>query len=129
MSRILRVTVNGRVVPTGQGKVGCFLGDHTKSGIGTLLNTGTNAGVFCNLLPGGLLPRYVPSFAGSWEGVLSDRVDLPALLRTAAGVMGRRGREFTEVHAALYRTLFEQTAAERRRALREAEVRRLRRSA
>ncbi len=45
------VTVNGRIVPTGATKVGCFLGDHTKTGLGTLLNTGTNAGAFCNLLP------------------------------------------------------------------------------
>jgi hypothetical protein len=35
----------------------------------------------------------------------------------------------TETHAALYRTLSEQTAAERRLAVREAEMRRLRRSA
>src|SRR5437763_1256292 len=53
------VTVAGRRVPTGLTKVGCFLGDHTKTGLGTLLNTGTNAGAFCNLLPGGLLPRYM----------------------------------------------------------------------
>ena len=51
------VFVNGRLVRTGQTKVGCFLGDHTKTAIGALLNTGTNAGPFCNLLPGGLLPR------------------------------------------------------------------------
>ena len=33
--------------PTLQG----FLGDHTKTGLGTLLNTGTNIGPFCNVLP------------------------------------------------------------------------------
>jgi UDP-N-acetylglucosamine diphosphorylase/glucosamine-1-phosphate N-acetyltransferase len=125
----VRVTVNGRTVHTGQTKVGCFLGDHTKTGLGTLLNTGANAGVFCNLLPGGLLPKYVPSFASWWDGALADRADLAALLRTAAQVMTRRGQECTETHAALYRLLFEQTAAERRRAVREAEVRALRRSA
>jgi UDP-N-acetylglucosamine diphosphorylase/glucosamine-1-phosphate N-acetyltransferase len=125
----VRVTVNGRVVPTGQTKVGCFLGDHTKTGLSTLLNTGSNAGVFCNLLPGGLLPKYVPSFGSWWDGALADRADLPALLRTAAEVTSRRGQAFTETHAALYRLLFEQTAAERRRAVREAERRALRRSA
>jgi UDP-N-acetylglucosamine diphosphorylase/glucosamine-1-phosphate N-acetyltransferase len=125
----VRVTVNGRSVGTGQTKVGCFLGDHTKTGLGTLLNTGTNAGVFCNLLPGGLLPKYLPSFGSWWEGALADRADLAALLRTAAEVMARRGQAFTEAHAALYRLLFEQTAAERRRAVREAELRALRRSA
>jgi UDP-N-acetylglucosamine diphosphorylase/glucosamine-1-phosphate N-acetyltransferase len=125
----VRVMVNGRLVPTGQAKVGCFLGDHTKTGLGALLNTGTNAGAFCNLLPGGLLPRYVPSFGSYWNGSLSDRADLWALLQTAAKVMGRRGRELTEAHRALYADLYERAAAERRRVVREMEVRALRRSA
>jgi UDP-N-acetylglucosamine diphosphorylase/glucosamine-1-phosphate N-acetyltransferase len=123
------VTVNGRRVRTGLSKVGCFLGDHTKTGLGTLLNTGTNTGVFCNLLPGGLLPKYIPSFGSWWNESLADRAELPGLLRTAAEVMRRRHVVFTETHAALYRTLFEQTAAERRRAVREAELRLLRRTA
>jgi UDP-N-acetylglucosamine diphosphorylase/glucosamine-1-phosphate N-acetyltransferase len=123
------MTVNGRRVMTGLSKVGCFLGDHTKAGLGTLLNTGTNAGLFCNLLPGGLLPKYLPSFSSWWKEVLADRADLKTLLATATEVMRRRNVAFTETHAALYRTLFEQTAAERRRAVRESEVRALRRSA
>jgi UDP-N-acetylglucosamine diphosphorylase/glucosamine-1-phosphate N-acetyltransferase len=123
------VTVNGRVVGTGQTKVGCFLGDHTKTGLGTLLNTGTNAGVFCNLLPGGLLPKYIPSFGSWWNGALAENGEVHRLLQTAGEVMRRRGCTLTEARAALYRTLFEKTAAERRRALVEAEQRRLRRSA
>lgn len=125
----ITVTVNSRLVRTGLTKIGCFLGDHTKTGLGALLNTGTNAGVFCNLLPGGLPPRYVPSFGRWWNEALTDEAELPALLRTAAEVMRRRDVVFTEAHATLYRTLFEQTAAERRRAVRDAEMRRLRRSA
>jgi UDP-N-acetylglucosamine diphosphorylase/glucosamine-1-phosphate N-acetyltransferase len=123
------VTVNGRPVRTGMNKVGCYLGDHTKAGLATLLNTGTNAGVFCNLLPGGLLPRYVPSFASWWNQALTDRADLDQLFKTAAEVMRRRGAVVTEAHAALYRFLYEQTAPERRRVVREAELRQLRRSA
>jgi UDP-N-acetylglucosamine diphosphorylase/glucosamine-1-phosphate N-acetyltransferase len=125
----ITVTVNGRRVNTGLTKVGCFLGDHVKAGLGALLNTGTNAGIFCNLLPGRLLPKYIPSFASWWNEALTDRADLAELLRTAAEVMRRRGVVFTEAHAALYRTLFEQTAGDRRRALRDAELRALRRSA
>jgi UDP-N-acetylglucosamine diphosphorylase/glucosamine-1-phosphate N-acetyltransferase len=123
------VMVNGRPVSSGLTKVGCFLGDHTKSGLGSLLNTGTNVGIFANLLPGGLLPKYVPSFASWWNQKLVDRSDLNALLRTAAEVLGRRNVVFTEAHAVLYRTLYEQTAEERRRALRDADLRDLRRSA
>ncbi len=126
----MTVTVNGRPVATGLTKVGCFLGDHTKAGLGTLLNTGTSAGAFCNLLPsGGLLPKYLPSFTSWWNGALVESADVSQLLATAATVMGRRGAALTPAHAALYRGLFEQTTAERRRALREVEGRRLRRGA
>jgi UDP-N-acetylglucosamine diphosphorylase/glucosamine-1-phosphate N-acetyltransferase len=124
------VTAGGRPIATGLTKVGCFLGDHTKTGLGTLLNTGTNVGAFCNLLPAGLLlPKHVPSFCSWWNGGLATSPNLPRLLHTAAEVMRRRGHTCTEVHAVLYRTLFDQTAAERHRALRESEQRRLRRSA
>ena len=124
------VTVNGRRIATGMSKVGCFLGDHTKAGLGTLLNTGTSAGVFCNLLPsGGLLPKYLPSFTSWWNAALVENADLPRQLATAATVMARRDAALTSDHAAVYHLLFEQTAAERRRALREAEQRRLRRGA
>ncbi len=125
----VRVRAGGCVVPTGQVKVGCFLGDHAKTAIGTLLNTGTNAGPFCQLLPGGLSPRYLPSFTNYSNGSLSERDDLDSMLSTAAIVMRRRGRQLTEAHAALYRAVFEQTAAERRQVLREGDARRLRRSA
>jgi UDP-N-acetylglucosamine diphosphorylase/glucosamine-1-phosphate N-acetyltransferase len=123
------VMVNGRLVHTGRTKVGCYLGDHAKTGLGTLLNTGTNAGAFCNLLPGALLPKYVPSFASWWNGTMTDRADLWTLLQTAEKVMRRRGCAFTEAHAKVYRAVFEETAVERARAVREAEMRRLRRSA
>src|SRR5262249_16153032 len=119
------VVVDGRSGATGLTKVGCFLGDHTKTGVGTLLNTGSSVGAFCNLLPSGtFLPKYIPSFCSWWNGSLAERTDLPALLRTAAEVMRRRGVELPEPQAAVYRLLLEQTAAERRRALREGEQRR-----
>src|SRR5262249_23608760 len=119
------VTVDGRPVATGLTKVGCFLGDHTKTGLGTLLNTGTSAGVFCNLLPSGAyLPRRVPSFCSWWNGALAEHGDLPRLLRTAGEVMRRRGAALTETHAALFRLLYDRSAPERRQALREAEERR-----
>ena len=119
------VVVNGRLIRTGQTKAGCFLGDHTKTAVGALLNTGTNAGVFCNLLPGGLLPRRIPSFVRCLEGRLTYNDDLENHLNTAAKVMARRGCELTPAHEALYRAVFDETALDRR----DAERRALRRSA
>jgi UDP-N-acetylglucosamine diphosphorylase/glucosamine-1-phosphate N-acetyltransferase len=125
----VRVMVEGRLVSTGMRKVGCFVGDHTKSGLGTLLNTGASVGVFCSLLPGGLLPRHVPSFAVCEGGRLSDRADPEALLATAREVMARRGVPLSAAHEALYRGLYAVGAADLRRAVRDAEARALRRSA
>src|SRR5262249_29479472 len=89
----VNVTVNGRPVATALNKVGCFIGDHAKTGLGTLLNTGSNFGIFANLLPAGtLLPRYVPAFASWWNGTLADRDDFAQRMRTAATVMQRRGQ-------------------------------------
>src|SRR5581483_2707216 len=101
------VVVDGAAVPTGLTKVGCFLGDHTKTALGTLLNTGTNVGCFCNLVPSGpLLPKYLPSFTSWLNGGLREAADLDALLGTAAEVMRRRGAALTEAHAKLVRYLF-----------------------
>jgi UDP-N-acetylglucosamine diphosphorylase/glucosamine-1-phosphate N-acetyltransferase len=124
------VTVQRQLLPTGQTKVGCFLGDHTKTGLGTLLNTGASVGAFCNLLPAGrLAPKYVPSFMNWWNGSLGDGFPLETLLNTATQVMQRRGCSLTEAHSQLYRFLWEESALERRRVLRDGEQRTLRRSA
>src|SRR5450432_345149 len=97
------MTVNGQRVSTGLKKVGCFLGDHTKTGLGTLLNTGTNVGAFCNLLPAGkFAPKYVPSFTSWWNGSLTEAFTLDQLLATAEIAMQRRGVTLTAAHKALY---------------------------
>ena len=44
------VPLQGDPVKTGQTKVGCFIGDHTRTGMGSMLNTGTSIGVMCNVL-------------------------------------------------------------------------------
>lgn len=125
----VNVTIAGQPVSTRLTKVGCFLGDHTKTGLGTLLNTGTHVGVFGNLLPSGLCPRYIPSFCSWWNGRLVDNADLSRLLHTAACAMRRRHADLTEPHTRLYEHLFRQTTMERQRAVREADKRHRRRSA
>ncbi len=126
----VKMTVNGVPISTGRNKVGSYIGDHTKTGLGSLINTGTNVGVFANLLPAGvLLPKFVPSFCWVEHGRLTDRGDLSSLFATAVKAMERRGEEFNEIHREVYQHLFERSASLRRQAVHEAEVKRLRRSA
>jgi UDP-N-acetylglucosamine diphosphorylase/glucosamine-1-phosphate N-acetyltransferase len=126
----VHVSIHGHPVATGLNKAGCFIGDHTKTGLGTLFNTGTNVGIFCNLLPTGpLAPKYVPSFTNWWTGKLRENGNWTQLLATASEVMKRRGLALTDAHAALYRHVFEETGVDRRHTYREVEQRQLRRSA
>src|SRR5207248_4001999 len=46
----VRVVVNGRAVDSGQAKVGAFVGDHTRTSIGSLINTGAAVGPYCQVL-------------------------------------------------------------------------------
>jgi carbonic anhydrase/acetyltransferase-like protein (isoleucine patch superfamily) len=124
------VSIGGAWVATGQAKVGCFVGDHAKIGLGCLLNTGTHVGAFGQVLPmGRYAPRYVPPFGTTAHDRLAEQTDVDAAMVTAEAVMARRGKALTAARAALYRRLHAATAGERRRAVREAERRRLRRSA
>jgi UDP-N-acetylglucosamine diphosphorylase / glucose-1-phosphate thymidylyltransferase / UDP-N-acetylgalactosamine diphosphorylase / glucosamine-1-phosphate N-acetyltransferase / galactosamine-1-phosphate N-acetyltransferase len=124
----IRMEVNGRTIDTGLIKIGSFIGDHTKTSLNTLFNTGTSIGAFGQLLGSGeLLPRVVPSFCRYGRGRLHERNSLREVFATASAVMARRGREWTETHAELFFTLFEQTSTERRQMLRESEQGRLRR--
>ena len=91
------VRVGGAQGPrdTGLMKVGCFLGDHVKTGIGTLLNTGTVVGAGSNLFGGRMPPTYVPPF--SWgSGVDLTEFRLDKFLEVATCAMGRRGMELGE---------------------------------
>jgi UDP-N-acetylglucosamine diphosphorylase / glucose-1-phosphate thymidylyltransferase / UDP-N-acetylgalactosamine diphosphorylase / glucosamine-1-phosphate N-acetyltransferase / galactosamine-1-phosphate N-acetyltransferase len=119
------VPLQGDPVPTGQAKVGCFIGDHTRTGMGSMLNTGTAIGVMCNVLPAGiLLPKHVPSFTAVSYGRVAPGFPLEQLFETARTVMSRRGKTFGEAEEHLYATLHEQTRLERERAFQRAAVRR-----
>jgi UDP-N-acetylglucosamine diphosphorylase/glucosamine-1-phosphate N-acetyltransferase len=74
-------------VDTGERKLGCLLGDHVKTAIGTLLNTGTVVEAGSNLFGAAQPPKYVPPFSWGAEGTYA----LEKFLATAALVMGRRG--------------------------------------
>ncbi|HEX7118885.1 MAG TPA: putative sugar nucleotidyl transferase [Longimicrobiales bacterium] len=85
----VRIWTPGGEVDTGEIKLGCLLGDHVKTAIGTLLNTGTVVGAGSNLFGPGIPPRYVPPF--SWGGAdPSVAYELERFLASAETAMGRR---------------------------------------
>lgn len=105
----VRVEEGGRTIATGLTKAGCLLGDHVRTGIGTLLDTGATVGAGSSLFGGGLMPKDVPPFSWGGAGGLVDH-DIDRFLETAARMMARRGAEFTSENRRLYRRAFAHTA-------------------
>jgi len=88
----VRVEAREGRVDTGLLKVGAFLGDHVKTGIGTLLATGARVGVGSHVFGGrGVSPSWLPDF--SWhDGRGRTAVRWDAFERAAGRAMARRDR-------------------------------------
>jgi len=114
------VYLNGVSTDTGSLKVGSFIGDHTKTGIGALLNTGTVAGLMCNITAAGMLPKYFPSFTWYVNNKFMKGYGLEMMLNTAKTVMGRRKREMAGEEEEAIRVVYEMTAGERKESIRKS---------
>ena len=108
----VKVYVNGKQIDSGSMFVGATIGDHSKTGINTMLNTGTVIGVFANVYGGDFPPKFIPSFAwGGSAGFVEHQFD--KALATARSVMKRRDKTITPALEKLYRHVFEMTKSER----------------
>jgi len=80
---------------TGLQFCGLIMGDHSKSGINTMFNTGTVAGVGCNIYGGGFPDTVIPDF--SWGGSAGfEPYKIEKLFETAERVYERRGLKFSD---------------------------------
>lgn len=93
---------------TGLQFCGLMMGDHSKSAINTMFNTGTVVGVNCNIYVPGFPRNFVPSF--SWGGASGFSSYLPKKAFEAAEVMmARRGVKFDAKEAKILEHVFELT--------------------
>jgi UDP-N-acetylglucosamine diphosphorylase/glucosamine-1-phosphate N-acetyltransferase len=117
----VEVALDGKTpIDTGSTKVGSLIGDHTKTSIGTLLNTGAYVGAMCLIAATGKpLPKFIPSFAWFLEGVVTKGFGKRKLYETASTAMGRRKREFTPAQQAMWDEIFKLTAPERTEAVKK----------
>lgn len=100
------VTINGAEINTGSLFVGLTMGDHSKSGINTMFNTGTVVGVCSNVFGGGFPPKVIPSYA--W--VDSPKITLYKMdkaMQVANTVMARRKVTLGEKYNLLLQWIFE----------------------
>lgn len=110
----VRVPLAGEPIDSRSRKVGCFIGDHSKTALCSLFNTGSSIGVMTMVLPGGeLLPKHIPSFSRVWHGQIDDELDIDGSIATARVAMERRNVELTSAQERLLLYLNKQTQQER----------------
>lgn len=96
----IRVYLNGVGVESGQHFLGAIIGDHAKTGIGTILPTGCVIGVASNLFTQRAVPRFVPSFAWlTGDGMTHYRTE--KAVQIARVVMARRDVHLSEAEIRL----------------------------
>ncbi len=93
---------------TGLQFCGLMMGDHSKTAINTMFNTGTVIGVNANIYVPGFPRNFIPSF--SWGGASGFSTYQPKkAFETAKVMMERRGVTFDDKEAAILNHVFEIT--------------------
>src|ERR1043165_7098414 len=96
----------GKAVDTGLTFCGLMMGDHSKSGINTMFNTGTVVGVSANVFGADFPPKFIPSF--SWGGnrwLLTFSIEKS--FEVAERVMQRRNIKLEEADKKILQKVFE----------------------
>lgn len=97
-----------RFAKTGLQFCGLIMGDHSKSGINTMFNTGTVVGVSANIFGSNFPRNFVPSF--SWGGAAGfTTYQMNKVTEVAKVVMQRRAMVFDEQEQKILNHVFEET--------------------
>ncbi len=93
---------------TGLQFCGLIMADHAKTGINTMLNTGTVVGVGANVFGSGFPRQFVPDFA--WGGANGfETYQINKMIETAQKVLARKNLLLDEVEMAILNHIFELT--------------------
>lgn len=102
----------GEAIDSGEQFCGLIMGDHSKSGINTMFNTGTVVGVAANIFGGSFPSKFIPSFSwGGSEGFVTYKLD--KAFEVAEKVMERRGITLSEEQKEMLTTIFNDTKPNR----------------
>ena len=114
----VKVYIPERRVQTGSLKVGCFIGDFCRTGIGTLINTGCSIGTGSMIVHSGTMtPFHVPPFTRFIGNELCEEGNFDTFLRTCETMMSRRQVPFSDGYPAMLERVHEVTRSVREKAV------------
>ncbi len=95
-------------INTGLQFCGLIMGDHSKSGINTMFNTGTVVGVSSNIFGPGFQRNYIPSFM--WGGVSGLKAyNFKKSVQVATAVFDRRKLKFNKTEQDIFQYLYNES--------------------
>jgi len=110
----VKVVINDEQIDSGSQFMGLTMGDHSKTAINTMFNTGTVVGVACNVFGGGFPAKYIPSFTwGGPEAITTYAMERS--LEVAKRAMARRNIQLSDATERLLKKIFDLTRDERRK--------------
>jgi len=110
----ITLDVESEKINTGSIFLGSLIGDHTKTGINTMLNTGSVIGVSTNLYGAGYHSKKISSF--TWDDASSGsniEYEIDKAVETARVSMKRRNIEMSPAYESMLRFVFEKSAESR----------------
>lgn len=102
------LNISGEKINTNSIFLGSIIGDHTKTGIITMLNTGTIVGVSANLYGAGYHNKIIKSY--TWDDATANEniaYELDKAISTAKTSMKRRNVDMTEDYEKMMRHVYE----------------------
>ena len=100
---MIKLTVEDKTIETGKQFLGTMMGDYVRTGICTMLNTGTVIGLGANVFGEGFQEKYIPSFKWGKDGITK----LDQFINTAEKMMERRSNTMSQEEKRLLTVLYE----------------------
>ncbi len=91
-----------KVIETNKIFLGAMIGDFTRTGISTMINTGSYIGLGANVFGGGFQNKYIESFAWGED----DVTDFNKLLETIKIIKSRRNEELSDAETSFLKSYY-----------------------
>ena len=100
----VKFSCNGKEsINTGHQFLGAMIGDYTRVGISSMLNTGTYIGLGANVFGSGFQDKHIQSFSWGRDGI---KTDFDKFIETCQKMYSRKGKELSEIDINFLRFLY-----------------------
>jgi len=101
------LNIGGNNINTNSIFLGSIIGDHTKTGIQTMLNTGCLIGVSSNIFGSGYHKKIIKSFSWAYSSGKTINYEYEKALNTAKVSMNRRNVDMSGAYEEMFKYLYE----------------------